>query len=256
MRTIKVLMVFLAVATGVGLSTFLKPLKTPDAQRPAKPSTTSPFSQRIELTNKNSIVEKQKSPLPKKESTPKNLKDAIHLGMNYDELIEADPSITEQHLHQLFTRNTHINLQWLHDNGFPESTIQSLFNLWSSGNAKALQRKDVKPLVVSRYNTHQSNGIYKAQTQFSQFDRRLNVYFPLPDNYSADSVIIHWRHSDGSTLSHFDRHPLQSDGQYHNAWLRLPGGWESGEYDVAVYAADSQLTPLAANRFAISSPSN
>ena len=86
--------------------------------------------------------------------------------------------------------------------------------------------------------------------RFGVEDSRIFAFFPT-DHYERDAVMIKWHRSDRPQILLFERYPIkQSDGNSHVS-LRPKGGWEPGQYQVNVYAADEAVTLLAQGRYSV-----
>jgi hypothetical protein len=47
------------------------------------------------------------------------------------------------------------------------------------------------------------------------------------------------------------RYRVSAGDRYSFVWLKRPQGWDPGNYEVEVYAANDELTPLAWGRYSV-----
>ena len=89
-----------------------------------------------------------------------------------------------------------------------------------------------------------------AWDRYDVDDSRIYAFFPT-DHYEQDAVMVRWFRSDRPQILAFERYPINSGDAYGHVWLHPKGGWEPGQYQVDVYSADEEVTPLAQGRYAV-----
>ena len=89
-----------------------------------------------------------------------------------------------------------------------------------------------------------------AWDRFDADDSQIYAFFPT-DDYEQDAVMIKWLRSDRPQILLFERYPIDPDDTHGYVWLRPKDGWEPGQYQVAVYAADEEVTLLAQGRYSV-----
>ena len=83
-------------------------------------------------------------------------------------------------------------------------------------------------------------------------DRVRAIYAVFPtDAPPSDAVYMKWQRTDASEPLHLDRHSIETSRDRNYVWLEPGDGWSEGTYQVEVYSADDELTPLAIGRFDI-----
>jgi len=80
--------------------------------------------------------------------------------------------------------------------------------------------------------------------------RRLYANFPTPDP-GREQVLVKWFRTDRPRILLMQRYPLRAGDTSAYVWLEPEGGWEVGNYQVDVYAADEAVSPLASGRYEI-----
>lgn len=79
---------------------------------------------------------------------------------------------------------------------------------------------------------------------------RIFATFPVPDP-ARQRVLVKWFRTDRPHILLLRRYSLKAGESSGYVWLEPEGGWESGNYQVDVYAADEAVTPLATGRYEI-----
>jgi hypothetical protein len=86
---------------------------------------------------------------------------------------------------------------------------------------------------------------------FSSDEERIYAVFPT-SRYDKNWVMVRWWRSDGPEVFLLQRYRVNTGDPYSYVWLKRPQGWDPGIYEVEVYAADQELTPLAWGQYSIS----
>ncbi|MDH3520945.1 MAG: hypothetical protein OEM49_10865 [Myxococcales bacterium] len=89
-----------------------------------------------------------------------------------------------------------------------------------------------------------------ARERFEAQTNRIYAVFPT-DRYAQDAVMIKWYRRDRPQILLFERYPIRPGDAYGYVWLYPKGGWEPGEYQVNVYAADESVTSLATGSYTV-----
>ena len=79
---------------------------------------------------------------------------------------------------------------------------------------------------------------------------RIFATFPTPDP-ERGRVLVKWFRTDRPRILLMQRYPLRAGDTSGYVWLDPEGGWEIGNYQVDVYAADEAVTLLASGRYEI-----
>jgi hypothetical protein len=104
------------------------------------------------------------------------------------------------------------------------------------------------PWRTPRKTTRNSRTL--ARDRFDAGDSRIYAFFPT-DRYERDTVMIKWLRGDRNQILAFERYPIRPGDAHGYVWLRPRGGWEPGQYQVNVYAADEEVTLLAHGRYRV-----
>ena len=89
-----------------------------------------------------------------------------------------------------------------------------------------------------------------ARDRFESNENRIYAVFPT-DHYGQDAVMMKWYRRDRPQILLFERYPIQRGEAYGYVWLNRTEGWEPGEYQVDLYAADETMTRLARGRYTV-----
>ncbi len=89
-----------------------------------------------------------------------------------------------------------------------------------------------------------------AWDRYDVDDSRIYAFFPT-DRYEQDAVMVRLLRSDRHKILVFERYPINSGDAYGHVWFHPKGGWEPGQYQVDVYSADDDVTPLAQGRYTV-----
>jgi hypothetical protein len=104
-------------------------------------------------------------------------------------------------------------------------------------------------VVFDTRKTTRNSGTL-ARDRFDAGDSRIYAFFPT-DHYERDTVMIKWLRGDRNQILAFERYPIRPGDAHGYVWLRPRGGWEPGQYQVDVYAADEEVTLLAHGRYRV-----
>ncbi len=89
-----------------------------------------------------------------------------------------------------------------------------------------------------------------AWDRYDVDDSRIYAFFPT-DHYEQDAVMVRWFRSDRHRILVFERYPINSGDAYSHVCFHPKGGWKPGQYQVDVYSADEDVTPLAQGRYTV-----
>ena len=89
-----------------------------------------------------------------------------------------------------------------------------------------------------------------ARSSFEPSQGRIYAVFPTAD-YERDAVMLKWYRSDPPQILLFERYPIRPGDGYGYVWLQPKGGWEPGQYQVDIFAADEAVTRLARGRYTV-----
>ncbi|WP_157960481.1 hypothetical protein [Marinimicrobium alkaliphilum] len=161
---------------------------------------------------------------------------ALSLGFSRAELRAFAAEIDTDVLNRFFARHSHIDRDWLHRQGLDASLLSELYALWGAGAGLEALAEASEPAYISRFSAERDGGTLRLQDSFRQTDRTLYLRYSVPEDYSADSVLIRWSDDQGQ-LRHFDWHGLtESPGLLQEAWYRPAEDWAPGHYQVEVYS--------------------
>jgi len=83
-------------------------------------------------------------------------------------------------------------------------------------------------------------------------DQSRAIYAVFPTNPPAsDAVYVKWQSIGSSEPLHFDRYPIESSSEQNYVWLEPGDGWSEGTYQVEIFRANDEVTPMATGRFEI-----
>ena len=94
------------------------------------------------------------------------------------------------------------------------------------------------------------NSATLPQETFHSDAERIYAVFAT-DEYAQEEVLVKWFKTDQPSVLLFERFPVVSADEYSYVWLESPDGWDAGEYQVSIHAADAQLKPLAVGSYAV-----
>jgi len=85
---------------------------------------------------------------------------------------------------------------------------------------------------------------------FSPDEPRIYAVFPT-SHYDKRWVMVRWWRPDGPEVFLLQRYQVSMTGRYSFVWRKRPQGWDPGSYEVEVYSANDELTPLAWGRYSV-----
>ena len=98
---------------------------------------------------------------------------------------------------------------------------------------------------------HQSRSAKGSPAaRFANGPGRIFATFPTPDP-ERGRVLVKWFRTDRPSILLMQRYPIRAGDTSGYVWLDPEGGWEIGNYQVDVYAADEAVTLLASGRYEI-----
>lgn len=90
----------------------------------------------------------------------------------------------------------------------------------------------------------------RADARFPSSAGRIYATFPTPDS-TRRRILVKWSQRDRPRILLMRRYSLDPLDDVGFVWLDPDGSWAVGSYQVEVYAADEDVTPLAAGRYEI-----
>lgn len=150
-----------------------------------------------------------------------------------------------------FEERTHMDRAWLQRNGLDEGVLPELFRMYVGSGMTPGTEQAPEPVGLSTYAlSHGNVGVYSDV--FADKNSTVFLHYTVPPDYQADAVIIRWVETDNRSLVHVDRHYTNATPhERQEAWIRQPEGWAPGQYRVEIFAADAELTPLAATDYRV-----
>jgi hypothetical protein len=89
-----------------------------------------------------------------------------------------------------------------------------------------------------------------ARSSFAPDQRRIYAVFPTAE-YERDAVMMKWYRSAPPQILLFERYPIRPGEAYGYVWLQPKEGWELGQYQVDILAADEAVTRLARGHYTV-----
>jgi hypothetical protein len=89
-----------------------------------------------------------------------------------------------------------------------------------------------------------------ARSYFEPYQRRIYAVFPTAE-YERDAVMMKWYRSNPPQILLFERYPIRPGEAYGYVWLQPKEGWEPGQYQVDIFAADEAVTRLARGHYTV-----
>ena len=107
---------------------------------------------------------------------------------------------------------------------------------------------------MSRVLFHQGGSAETSRAapgaRFPSGRGRIFATFPTPES-ERRRVLVKWFRTDRPRILLMQRYPLRAGDTSGYVWLDPENGWEIGNYQVNVYAADEAVTLLASGRYEI-----
>lgn len=88
------------------------------------------------------------------------------------------------------------------------------------------------------------------QRFFAPSDTRIYAIFPT-QGYQREAILAKWYRRDRIQILLFGRYSIAQGEAHSYVWLAPEGGWEPGEYQVDIFAADEAVTALASGRYRV-----
>ena len=206
-----------------------------------------------EVRSSNSLISIKASEVSVKSSDffSENEYQKILKGIPSSKWPEFASSLSTSDLLNLFNNKTHIDHNWIIQNGISSANLKQLAQIWSSTDILPGTENMNGSIDLSNQSRNGRNRI-SVQDTFITEDRYIYGYYSVPADYPSDSVIVRWLDMDNRTIVHLDRDFLSASTlELQEVWMRPNEDWSPGRYRIEILAANSELTPIAATTFTV-----